>query len=284
MNIIKLSASVRVFSLLILTALSVHAAPIFTTNFSSPDYTVGALSNPAWTITDAGSNTQWIAQEDSTNPSAPTSLSSGRQPLSPTGTQMLWLSPNTTNVSANQVALLNFSSTRVQEPFKLTMDIMASPTGGPGQSFVMHLAQSTNPTATTAPRIAFTSISPSAMSLDVWDNGTSITSVVSLPKNSWLRFELNVNASTARDGSYTVTVYSIDSTGAVTGTLYTSAALDYSLTGGFDSVRLLTNSSRTDYWVSEIAVVPEPKPLALLMGTGLAFLGYLRFFSGVRKA
>ena len=273
------------FSLLVV--LPAPAQVIYSTNFSSPDYTVGALSNSAWTITNSGNNTQWIVEEDSTNPSAPTSLPSGKQPISPLGDQLLWFSPNTTNVSANQVALLTFASSdsRLQEPFKLTMDMLASPTGGAGQSFTMHLARDNAATTTTAPRFSFTSVGTSTMSLNVWDAGVSTTNVATLPKNSWLRFELDVNASLSSNGTYTVKVYSVDSSGTIIDTLYTSGSLDYTLSSGFNSMRFLTNASRTDYWVSGITVaaVPEPQTIILLMGVGASLLLFRRRRSICKK-
>lgn len=266
--------------LLLLSALPSRAATVISsTNFSSPDYTVGALSNSAWTISNAGANTQWIVEEDSTNPFAPTSLASGKHPTSPLGTQLLWFSANTSNISANQVATYSFASSesRLQEPFKLTLDIFASPTGGSGQSFTVHLARDTSSSATTAPRFSFTSTNTSSMSLNVWDAGVSTSNVASLPKNSWLRFELDVNASSSKDGTYTITVYSIDNAGEVTGTLYTSDPLDYSLSEGFNSLRFLTNSSRTDYWIAGIvATVPEPNAATLFVGFGAIMLGIRR--------
>ena len=232
------------------------AADIFSTNFSSLEYMVGPLSNSVWTMSNEGSNTQWIVEEDSTKPSAPTSLPSGKHPTLTPENQLLWLSPNTTNVSSNQVAVLSFvpSDSLLQEPFTLTLDIFASPTGGAGQSFTMHLARDTSPSLTTSPRISFTSIGTSTMSLNVWDAGNSTTNVATLPKNSWLRFELKVDASSSKHGTYTVTVYSLDSSGRVIDTLYTSEELDYTVSEGFSSLRFLTNSSRTDYWLAAITL------------------------------
>lgn len=257
------------FVVLGLAAPLARSATVFQTSFESADgYPTDALSNSNWTLTNAGNNTQWIVQEDGTTPSAPTSLTSGKHPVSASGSQMLWFSPNTTNVSANQIAVLTFATTKLQEPFTVSLDLYASPTGGAGQSFTMHLARDDNSSATTAPRLSFTNVNTSTMSLNVWDGGSSTTGVVTLPKDSWLRFEMSVNASTVSTGTYTVSVYQLDSSGSVTGTLYTSDALAYTLSSGFNSLRFLTNSSRTDYWIDNITVstIPEPSTTTALAG------------------
>ena len=248
------------------------ATVTFEANFDG--YTVGALSGqPGWSINNGGADTQWIAEEDSANPSAPTSLPSGRQPLSPDGTQLLWLSPKTSGVSANQSAFLAFvdAADRIKEPFKLSIDILASPTGGSGPTFAFQLANNDNPTANQVPRFTFTSVSTSSMDLNIYNFNSPVNSVVSLPKNSWLRFEVAVDASSSTSGTYTVSVYEIDSSGSITGSLYTSEAFDYSLpTSGFNTLRLFTNSSRTDYWIGNITVatVPEPSTIGLFLRGG----------------
>lgn len=257
--------------LLAMSVFSVRAGTeLASTDFSPPDYTVGALSNAAWTTANIGEETQWIVKEESVSPIAPTSLASGKHPISPLGTQLLWFSANTSNVSDNQVAIYSFAppTSRLQEPFNLTLDILASPTGGPGQSFTAYLARDDSSSATTAPRFSFTSTSPSSMTLNVWDAGKSITGEIALPKNTWLRFEIAVDASLSKNGTYVITVCSIDDTGKVIDTLYTSNPLEYSLSGGFNSLRFLTNASRSDYWIAGISIgVTESTPQAVLNET-----------------
>lgn len=281
MNAIRNRIAIPCLALaLSLTLPLAQSATVFETSFGSADgYSTGALTHANWSVNNAGDNTQWIVQQDSANPSAPTSLGSGRHPAALSGTQLLWFSPNTTGVSANQTALLTFApvSSRLQEPFIVSLDLFASPTGGSGQSFTMHLARDNNATATTAPRISLTSSSTSSMNLNVWDGGTSTSGGVSLPKDTWLRFELSVNASASSAGTYTVSVYQLDSSGSIVGTLYSSTALAYTLSSGFNSLRFLTNSSRTDYWIDSITVstIPEPGVTGLLAGA-LALLASTR--------
>lgn len=250
------------------------AATIFHTDFSN--YTRGSLAEQAgWTITNAGANTQWIVEAGGTSPSAPTSLTFGHHPQSPSGSSnLLWISPNTATVSGNQQALLTFASdtNRLQEPFTLSFDVFASPTGGSGQSMTINLGRANDITSTTAPQISFSSTNVGSFSLNVRSEGTWNNGVVSLPKETWLRFELSVNASTAKAGTYTTSVYRLDGSGSVLETLYTGQ-WDYDLSQGFDAMRILTNSSRTDYWFDNITVttsaIPEPQTASLLVGAAV---------------
>jgi|GEM_PF-3570922 hypothetical protein len=275
-----MNSSLRFFSFCLISSVGAalaHGAVIFKTDFSASDgYSLGALpgEHPDWTFSE-GANTQWIVQADSTSPSAPSSLTSGRHPQSPSGgSNLLWISPRTSDVSAGQQATLTFASdtNRLQEPFTLSFDVFASPTGGSGQSMTINLSRANAITSTTAPQISFSSVNVDTFNLNVRSAGEWNNGVVTLDKATWLRFELSVNASESKVGTYTTSVYRLDGSGSVVETLYTGQ-WDYDLSQGFDAMRILTNSSRTDYWFDNITVstaaIPEPKTASIILGAAV---------------
>lgn len=180
-------------------------------------------------------------------------------PSSPGGGDLLWVSPMSYGVSANQTALLTFADATalVRRPFTLSFDIFASATGGAGQSMTFHLGREGAVNSSAAPQFSFSSVNPGTFSLNVRDAGTWNNSVATLAKNAWLRFEIKVVASASSgSGTYGVAIHELDASGAVVSTVLDqpSDTYAYTLSNGFGTLRLLTNSSRTDYWIDRLAI------------------------------
>lgn len=268
-----MQSSLRLFFASLVLPFAAHATVIYHADFGSDTgFSAGALDGQGgWAVTLAA---------DQPNTYSIVSPGSGA-PSSPGGGNLLWISPRTQSVSANQIALLSFTdpTTRLQEPFTLSFDIFASAHGGAGQSMTLHLGRDGAVSSTTAPQFSFSSVNPDTFNLNVRDNGTWTYGVVALDKNAWLRFEINVVASAGSGtGTYGITIYELNASGAIVSTVLNQASdtYGYTLSNGFNTLRFLTNSSRTDYWLDNLslATIPEPGSAALIGGGMMLFAAF----------
>jgi hypothetical protein len=286
---LRLSAALVATSLLTaLPASSAKAASVFETGFS--EYTAGAslADSDGWTFTkaDADKKDQWFVVESGwqqTEPDVglknPTALTA--HPASPNGGNLFWIASRSEYESSSTTKTASFAfaeaTSRIQEPFSVSFDLLPGPQGnGSGTSFNFALTRSGITTPGTAPLIRLHPNGSGMVGLRI--QGIT-TAEVSFAVNAWYRFELTVVPSTitAGAGTWGLSVYTLDSSGSITSTLLSQSvsAYNYSgLTGGFDTLRFQTVSSRADYWIDSITIntIPEPPTMALLLSSVIALL------------
>ncbi len=268
----------------VLVAASLIAAPLaqaanYGTNFSN--YSTGWLGN----------NSNWILNtpEDDgskTNKNSPfyivqgeTTTGSVTHPSALSGSNLLWVNPKTlgtTGMSSNsRRATLTFSETLIHESFTFSTDVYVGQPGGLGSSMTFYLGKTGAETSSAAARFSFASLTADTFALRISNLGAG-TDLVTLNKGEWLRFEIALSV-LSDSTTYNLKVYSLNDTGGIVKTLFTSATYNSTLAGGYNTFQVMTDSTRLDCWVDNITIntIPEPQTLALLGGGFVLMLAFV---------
>ncbi|RRJ98967.1 hypothetical protein Ga0100231_000905 [Opitutaceae bacterium TAV4] len=276
---LRLSAVLLAASLLPMILTTSANAASYGTDFS--EYTAGEslAGSDGWTFNNAEKKDQWFVVESGWQQTAPdvglknpTGLTA--HPTSPGGGNLLWIAARSEFESSSTTKTATFAFTeatsRIQDPFSVSFDLFSGPqTNGSGVSFNFALTKSGLTIPGTAPLIRLHPNGSGSLGLRIQGDTTS---VATLSASAWYRFELTVAPTTSisSTGTWGISVYTIDSSGSITSTVFSQSNYVYSgiTGGGFDAMRFATVSPRADYWIDNITVstIPEPQTVALLGG------------------